>query len=275
MNKIDFHVHVTPPDISKNWQKYALKEPYFELLSKSPNNKFSSAEEVISALDDAHFNKAVIFGFAFKDPGLCNYVNDYVIEKIKKFPDRLIGFISVSPNSNECTAEIERCHDAGLKGIGELFPEGQNFNIDDKPKLQSLTEICKERNLPVILHINEPIGHLYAGKTKTDLRQIEQFIENNQGLKIILAHFGGGLFIYESMPEVKEKCRNVYYDTAAAPFLYDSNIYNAAIALGLSKKILFGSDFPLMQINKYMSDMEDIPEQVRDDILGGNAEKLL
>ena len=44
-------------------------------------------------------DKAVIFGFAFKDMGLCQYVNDYVIESVKKHPNKLIGYISVMPNS--------------------------------------------------------------------------------------------------------------------------------------------------------------------------------
>ncbi|NLB50510.1 MAG: amidohydrolase, partial [Clostridiaceae bacterium] len=31
--RIDSHVHVTPPDIIRNWEKIAEKEPYFKLLS--------------------------------------------------------------------------------------------------------------------------------------------------------------------------------------------------------------------------------------------------
>jgi hypothetical protein len=93
MSKIDMHVHVTPEDISGNWQKYAEKEPYFGMLSNSPKNKFACAEEIVSELDAAGFDKAVIFGFGFRDMGLCRYVNDYVIEKVKEFSSRLIGYI--------------------------------------------------------------------------------------------------------------------------------------------------------------------------------------
>jgi predicted TIM-barrel fold metal-dependent hydrolase len=69
----------------------------------------------------------------------------------------------------------------------------------------------------------------------------------------------------------------VYYDTAAAPFLYDSRVYRAAKALGLCEKILFGSDFPLLPPSRYLSALEEsglCPEE-KQLILGGNASKLL
>ena len=83
--KIDYHVHVTPADIIENWEKIAEKEPYFKLLSESPVNKFATAEEVVMELDNSSVDKAVIFGFAFNDMGLCRYVNDYVAKVIKSF----------------------------------------------------------------------------------------------------------------------------------------------------------------------------------------------
>ena len=88
--KIDYHVHVTPPDIIKNWRKIAEKEPYFKLLSESPVNKFATAEEVVMELDNSNVDKAVIFGFAFKDMGLCRYVKYYATSSIKRFPNKLI-----------------------------------------------------------------------------------------------------------------------------------------------------------------------------------------
>jgi predicted TIM-barrel fold metal-dependent hydrolase len=277
MSKIDFHVHITPPEISKNWRKYADNEPYFSLLSESSQNRFAAAADVIAALDTSGFDKAVVFGFAFRDMGLCRYANDYVIEQVKLHPDRLVGFISVQPGARELEDEIDRCQAAGLRGLGELFPEGQGFDIGEASQTAALAGICRERGLPVLLHVNEPVGHQYAGKTNTSLRQIERFIENSPGFKIVLAHWGGGLLFYEAMPEMREKCRNVYYDTAATPFLYQPAIYRAACTIGLAEKILFGSDFPLLPPSRYMEGLEasNIPAFDRELIMGGNAERLL
>jgi predicted TIM-barrel fold metal-dependent hydrolase len=105
---------------------------------------------------------------------------------------------------------------------------------------------------------------------------LEKFIVNNPDIKIILAHFGGGLLFYETMKEIKESFRDVYYDTAAAPFLYDYRIYRVVKALDLCEKIIFGSDFPLLSPSRYLGDIEEsgFSDEEKQLIMGGNARKL-
>ena len=284
--KIDCHVHVTPPDIIANRKKIAEKEPYFSLLFNDKaasgkavsvrNSRLAEAEEVIAAMEKDKFDRAVIFGFAFRDMGLCRYVNDYVIEKVKQFPSKLIGF-AVVPGGKTAVKEIERCNSAGLKGVGELFPAGQGIDPANKKETSKITGACKELNLPLLLHANEQVGHYYPGKTDITLKQMETFVKNNPELKIILAHFGGGLLFYETMKEIRESFCNVYYDTAAAPFLYDYRIYRVIKAFGISKKILFGSDFPLMPPSRCLEgiNLSDLGDEEKQLILGTNARKLL
>jgi predicted TIM-barrel fold metal-dependent hydrolase len=92
---------------------------------------------------------------------------------------------------------------------------------------------------------------------------------------VILAHWGGGLLFYEAMPELREQFRNVYYDTAATPFLYHADIYRAALALNLGDKILFGSDFPLLPPSRYLPALQTLPDDAQERILFANAQKLL
>jgi len=286
--KIDCHVHITPPDIIANWEKYAEKEPYFALLCGSRNNKFATAEDVIAALEgeNALFDRAVVFGFAFRDNGLCRYVNDYVIEKVRQYPKRLTGFCVASPcggsrssesRNSEGAKEVERCFSHGLSGVGELFPQGQGFDPANEKETVEITGVCRDLDIPILLHANEPVGHFYPGKTDVTIKQIEAFVTNNPALKIILAHWGGGLFFYETMGEIKEKFKNVYYDTAASPFLYDERIYSIAKTMGLCEKILFGSDFPLLQHSRYIAALEKSGFSIEEKqlILGENAKNLL
>jgi len=274
--KIDCHVHVTPPSITSDWKKYAEKEPYFSLLSRSKVNKFAAAEDVAAMLKKEKIDKAVVFGFAFQDLSLCRYVNDYVIEKVKEFPE-LTGFAVVPPCGMSAAKEIERCCKAGLKGVGELFPAGQNINLEKKEETACITDVCRELDIPLLLHANELAGHDYAGKTDVPLRHIETFISDNSGLKIILAHWGGGIFLYEAMKEIKEKFRNVYYDTAATPFIYDERIYRAAKALDLCGKILFGSDYPILSPSRYEEGIKKsgLHDEELKLILGENVRRLL
>ena len=53
------------------------------------------------------------------------------------------------------------------------------------------------------------------------------------------------------MPEVKNDFKNVYYDTAASPYLYRDSIYSVAQTIVGSNKILFGSDYPLIAFERY------------------------
>ncbi len=275
--KIDFHVHVTPPDIIKDWRKIAEKEPYFRLLSESPINKFATAEEVVAELDNSNVDKAVIFGFGFKDMGLCKYVNDYVADSIKKFPDNLIGYMVLVPSSPEVVSEVNRCVDMGLRGIGEIFPNGQDFDITSLKEMSDLSNACIERDLPLMIHTNEAVGHHYSGKTDTTAVKSSAFAHNYPDLKLILAHWGGGLLFYELMPEIRKQNKNVYYDTAATPFLYDKKIYKIAKEVGVLDRVLFGSDYPLIAMSKYIKDIADsgLNEEEQALVIGGNARKLL
>ncbi|OON95870.1 MAG: hypothetical protein ATN36_07110 [Epulopiscium sp. Nele67-Bin005] len=271
--KIDCHMHITPPDIINNPNaKFLENETYFKWLSASKINKFATGNDIIDELNNANFDKGVVFGFGFKDPSLCKYVNDYTIEQIQKYPDKLIGFMVIQPNDPHMATEIERCANAGLVGIGELFPEGQNFDLTKIHSTSQLNECCSKFNLPILLHTNENIGHNYVGKTKTTLQELEIFIKNHTHTPIILAHMGGGLLFFECMKEIHKLCENVYYDTAALLFLYEATIYQIAKQLNIEHKILFGSDYPLVQINKYDKGFADsrLDDKIINDIKGNN-----
>ena len=131
--------------------------------------------------------------------------------------------------------------------------------------------------MPVLLHVNEPVGHYYPGKVSTSLKEMESFIEQYPELIVILAHWGGGLPFYELMKEMREKLKNVYYDNAASVFLYSPGIYRTAETLGITDKLLFGSDFPLLSPARYEKGIEEsgMSEEFREKLMGGNAQQLL
>ena len=275
--KIDMHVHVTPPDIIRDYIKIGQKEPYFNMLSTSKKNKFADAKQIVEHMREVGIDKSVVFGFSFQDMGLCEYVNDYVIEQVQKYPEELIGFAAVVPNHPKVAYEIERCVNKGLKGIGELFPAGQNFDIANIKDTTQMAKAAQHYELPVIVHTNEPIGHDYVGKTDTPLKDLDAFITHHPQLKIILAHWGGGVFIYELMKEVRQKFENVYYDNAATVFLYDSQIYHIVKEMGLMDKVVFGSDYPLLSPQRYEKGLmsSGLKEEDIEKLMGLNAAKLL
>ena len=122
-----------------------------------------------------------------------------------------------------------------------------------------------------------PWGHMYPGKGKTTPGVLYRFIHNFPESVIVCAHWGGGLPFYTLMPEVAEAMRNVYYDTAASPFLYSEEIFQTVVGLQGADRILFGTDFPLMRHGRLMKQIEDAPISLEANrsILGDSAEALL
>uniref|UniRef100_UPI00389AA57D amidohydrolase family protein n=1 Tax=Candidatus Seribacter sulfatis TaxID=3381756 RepID=UPI00389AA57D len=58
---------------------------------------------------------------------------------------------------------------------------------------------------------------------------------------------------YELNPKVRNELRNVYYDLAACPLLYESSIYRKLIDTVGHKKIIWGTDYPLKIFPKVQS----------------------
>ena len=91
------------------------------------------------------------------------------------------------------------------------------------------------------------------------------------------AHWGGGLPFYALMPEVKKALGQVYFDSAASPYLYSPQIYTEIAALVGDQQVLFGSDYPLLTPRRLLRDIDSLhlPESTRNQLLYANAASLL
>lgn len=265
---VDAHVHLTPPEIIDNIEYYRRQEPYFDLLCGSSVNKNITGEQLIKEMDRTGVDRAVVFGFAFENMDLCIQVNNYIIKMIKKYPERLIGLAVVNPLDNKLIEELERCQKQGLQGVGELFPAGQEFDVTDSKHLKQLCNFCSLHNWPLMIHVNEQVGHDYCGKTDDSIEKAEQLAENFSEVTFIFSHLGGGLCFYELMPELRKKLSHVYYDTAAVPFLYSKEIYSTLKSMKIIDKILLGTDYPLISPARYLNDIDKSP------LVPGEKEKI-
>ncbi len=236
------------------------------------------AAELVEHLKLCGVHKAVVFGFPWESADIARMHNDYVLDAAKRYPGILIPFACASVSSPDGVKELSRCASLDFKGVGELA-----FYIDDEPEKQLLSiapvvEICKDQKLLLLVHANEPVGYKYPGKAETGLRFYYDLAALCKGIPLILAHWGGGLFFYSLLKkEAREVLENVYYDTAASPYLYRREIYRTAIEIAGAKKILFGSDYPLISPGRYFKEMAEagISEDHLEMIRGRNAEKLL
>jgi predicted TIM-barrel fold metal-dependent hydrolase len=275
---IDFHTHIFPKAIRENRETYFPSEPAFKLLYDSPKSKLVGAKEIIAAMDAQGVDRSVVFGFPWKDSATFKLQNDYVMEVVSRYPERLVGLCCFDPFNKAAVSEAGRCLDGGLSGIGEIAFYESGLDEDVRDTLDPLMEICREKDLPFLIHANEPVGHIYPGKAPNTLKQIYDLVSRYSENKIVLAHWGGGIFFFSLLKkEVRERFKNVYFDTAASPFLYDPKIYKYAVEIAGEDKILFGSDFPLIAPARYFKEFEDagLTRAQINAISGLNAAKLL
>ena len=275
---IDFHTHVFSPQVKKNRGKYIESDPCFAILYSKKEAKLATADELIASMDRDGVDISVILNIGWATHELCVETNDYVLESIARYPNRLVGFCAVQPRSIEAAiAEIERCVKGGIRGIGELRPDVQFLDFNDEEMMDPFIEVVREHKLILLTHASEPAGHQYPGKGGVTPDILYPFIECFPDLTIVCAHWGGGLPFYALMPEVKKAMSNVFFDTAASPLLYSSQVYNQVVQLVGGDKILFGSDYPLLAQRRVLEEIDslDLPQETKSLILSGNAQRLL
>lgn len=273
---IDFHTHIFPSQIKNNREKYVDRDPLFRLLYSSPKAKLASADDLIASMDENAIDISIVLNIAWNSQELCRETNDYILDSVSRFPHRLVGFCMVLLDSPEAAfKEIEHCAKNGIRGIGETRPG--RVLLNNLTQLDPIFRKIIENNLILLTHASEPLGHIYTGKGDITPEALFPLIARFPELKMVCAHWGGGLPFYALMPEVKQSLDNVYFDSAASPYLYSAGVYNRVKDLVGSEKILFGTDYPLISPKRLLNEIEtlNLSSTVNNQILGENARKLL
>jgi hypothetical protein len=275
---IDFHTHIFPPWIKEKRDEYIKRDPCFSLLYSEAKAKLISAEELIASMDEVGIDLSVVLNIGWVSHELCLETNDYILDSISRYPKRLIGFCSIQPRAGDAAIdELERCAKAGARGIGEMRSDVQGFNLADKAIMEPLVDAALKHDLILLTHSSELVGHQYIGKGNITPDILYSFISSFPQLKLVCAHWGGGLPFYALMPEVAKALTNVFFDTAATIWLYQVQIFKQVSDIIGSEKILFGTDYPLISQSRIIAQIQSagLTEEDKTKILGGNAQRLL
>jgi predicted TIM-barrel fold metal-dependent hydrolase len=275
---IDCHTHIFPPFIRDDREPLLQEDPAFRLLYSSARAKLVGAAALIEQMDRSGVDQTVIFGFPWSDPELTRRHNDYIGEAASRFSGRLLPFVCVDPRTSEAATEVERCLASGMRGVGELAFYTQALDSTVVEILAPIASCCRNYQVPLMIHTNERVGHWYPGKAEVSLKVLYEMIQAFPDNRFILCHWGGGLFVYELLKkEAGEVLSQVAYDTAASPFLYDPTIYAVAVQIIGARRILFGSDYPLLLPDRYFEEMAaaGLTEEDQSWIKGGAAREWL
>jgi len=252
MKTIDVHVHLTPPEIAADRGRFMAGEGPWAALYADPKARMMSTPELLALMDEEGVDLAQVFGFPWSDEDKAKRHNEWLLAEAERHPGRLRPLAAFDVLAPWAFRHARDMLAAGHQGLGELALYDRGFGPGELDILAALGDMCRERDRPLLMHVNEPIGPYYPGKAPLELSQIYALVRRLAGVKLILAHFGGGLpFLAAQKKEVRESLAGVRFDTAAMPYLYDPAALPMALKILGPEYFFLGTDCPLLKPSRY------------------------
>jgi hypothetical protein len=193
--------------------------------------------------------------------------NAATIEAVRRYPDRLRGYLAINPHYPEQTARDLAAYDqhadvwVGLKVLSDYHGKPM-----DDPAYAQAWEFANERELLVL-------AHTWGGSALNGAAQVRTIAQRYPRLKLLAGHCVHG--DWAAATAVARDCPNVYLELTAV--LDDRGVVEQFVAAGLSERILFGTDNPWFHPHHGIGTLlsADITDEDRHNILHRNAERLL
>lgn len=277
---LDIHVDVEKDDhghISVNDEILAASEKYF----RAEVNRTPTVDDIAAYYRERNM-AAVVFTVdattAMKHEALSS---EEIADHVSKYDDTLIAFGSVDPLQGDKAIEqaIKLVKDHGVKGF-KFHPGMQDFYPNDR-KYYPLFEEIDKLGVPIISHTGQTgIGAGMPGGAGIKLRPcnpmyLDDLAADFPSLQIIMAH--------PSVPWQSEAISiathkaNTYIDLSGwSPKYFAPELVRATNTM-LRSKVLFGTDYPVIDPDKWVTEFEklDMKPEVLPLVLKENAAKLL
>ncbi len=213
--------------------------------------------------------------------GIKRISNEEVAESAAEHADVAIPFASIDPARGKMGVREARrlIKDFGVKGF-KFHPIIQGFYPND-PDVYPLYEVIAEAGLPALFHTGQTgIGAGMPGGGGLKLKYANPMLLDDVAadfpdMPIIMAH--PAVPWQDEQLSVAVHKPNAYIDLSGwSPKYFEAKLVQYANTL-LKNKVLFGSDNPVIQPERWLADFEklSIKPEVRPLILKDNAVKLL
>jgi predicted TIM-barrel fold metal-dependent hydrolase len=246
---IDFHTHI--------W-RYAEGVQPVERYGTSP-------EALLRDMDRAGVDKAVMVPLAYvggaPQPLLMD--NDYLVNAVRSYPDRLYGLVEVDPKQPTAAETVQHYLDEGLSGL-KLMPGRHGYFMSSHNLLDPIFAICAAAKVPVFVLAPDDI-------CSTPL-QLEEMARTFPDIPAVVIGQMGRKWLLGEACMVARRTRNLYLETSDATL----EVLDEAMSAG-AHKMLYASHWPpdemQMHLARHRQAIED-PEELAL-VLGGNAERIL
>jgi hypothetical protein len=216
---------------------------YVERLLGQLDRSEKVARAVLLALDGVYDERGKL------DRGATEFFvsNHYVLDLVKRHPDRFLAGVSINPQRRDAVEELERCVEAGA-ALVKVLPNAQRFDPSERRYIPFYRALAKHR-IPLLSHVGFEFSLVGKDQSAGDPRRLELALD--QGVCVIGAHGCSlGLFFpepyFKTFLEFTGRYPRFYADTSAL------TIPNRARMLTLLRRhpelherLIFGSDYPL------------------------------
>lgn len=277
MKIIDAHLHFS--DI-ESFKSTAKEISHLEYSSKGLNTEFEQCDIVVG----------IAMGLTEKEKGgFPDYdsENPMLLDLEAKTPDNLFCCVGINPlklegeNKNKELDKIEAAlkneKTAGIKIYAGYYP----YNVYEKI-YEPVYELADAYNLPVVIHSGDTYSERGLLKYSHPLN-IDELAVTHRRINFIIAHFGDPWIM--DTAEIIRKNHNVFADLSglivgdavnvkrfADERLFAEHIKRGLVYADNYNKVLFGSDWPLVQIKPFIEFIKMlIPEKYYDNVFYNNA----
>ncbi|SEC85080.1 4-hydroxyphenyl-beta-ketoacyl-CoA hydrolase [Rhodococcus koreensis] len=280
IDAIDIHTHVEIDGCghrSLDDELMAASEKYF----KSGEERTPSIDAIADHYRARNMAAVVFTVDAASASGHAANSVEEIAEGAARHNDVLIPFGSVDPWQGK--AAVRRVHrlvdDYGVKGF-KFHPSMQGFEPNDR-RFYPLYEAITEAGVPALFHTGQTgIGAGLPGGHGIKLRYSDPMLLDDVAadfpdLTVIMAH--PAVPWVDAQISIATHKANVYIDLSGwSPKYFPPQLVKAANSM-LRGKVLFGSDFPVIQVDRWIKDFAhlDIKPEVEPLIFKQNALRVL
>ena len=188
----------------------------------------TTVDSVVPVMDQLGVDLAAVSAIPAAMSGILKG-NDLVIDALQRYPDRFFGYMVVNPQyPAEAEAELDRCLDAGLRGIKVHYMQGTRY---EEPCYDMVWEFAAAYDLPILAHA--------GGK---DILEYESLFTRFPTVTWIMAH--AGIADPEIYLQVGKEYENVILETcySASP----RGLIEYFVDGGMEDKLIWGTDVAFM-----------------------------
>jgi uncharacterized protein len=280
LTAVDVHVHIE----SDGHGHFSLDDELMDASAKyfrADHDRTPSLEQIADLYRSLNMAAVVFTVDASTASGHPALSSEDILDAAAAHADVLIPFGSVDPlRGADAVAQARSLvRDHGARGF-KFHPSMQGFAPND-PQFYPLWAEIESLGVPALFHSGQTgIGAGLPGGRGIKLRLSDPMLVDDvaadfPALAIILAH--PSVPWAASSISIATHKANVYIDLSGwSPKYFPPELVRAANSL-LQDKVLFGTDYPLLTPQRWLSDFDtlDIKPAVRPKILKDNAVKLL